>query len=44
VGKSNENYTISLDIGTGSVGWAVLVNKDEDVLTQLAVANKKINE
>ena len=37
----NKKYTISLDIGTASVGWAVLKD-DCEALAQLARANKKI--
>jgi len=37
-----QKYTISLDIGTGSVGWAVLTDAEPDVLATLAKSNKKI--
>ncbi|MCL2357594.1 MAG: hypothetical protein FWC70_10690 [Defluviitaleaceae bacterium] len=40
---NSKNYTISVDIGTGSVGWAVLCEpKEGDTLAGLATANKKI--
>ncbi|MCL1878797.1 MAG: type II CRISPR RNA-guided endonuclease Cas9 [Defluviitaleaceae bacterium] len=40
---SNKNYTISLDIGTGSVGWAVLCeSKSDNLLAELAKSNRKI--
>lgn len=37
--KTNLNYTIGLDIGTNSVGWAVI---DENF--KLVQAKKRIND
>ncbi|MCL1884729.1 MAG: type II CRISPR RNA-guided endonuclease Cas9 [Defluviitaleaceae bacterium] len=41
--RTKKNYIISLDIGTGSVGWAVLcMSKAGDLLAELIKCNKKI--